>query len=330
MKRHIRRRMTMLGLAAAIPFVTLSGPGLTQEYPTRAIRLIVAFSAGGPTDALARLVAGKLTEKLGQTVLVENHPGAAGNIGYGLVAKAVPDGYTLAWADPSITVNASLFKNLPFDVERDFAPISAAVRGPTVLVVPQALEAKTVLDLVALAKRSPGKLSYGSAGSGTPPHLNAEFFKIAEGLNIVHVPYKGASPAITDLVAGRIHLMFLNIGSAKGQIDANALRGLAVSGTERAASLPNVPTFREAGLPLAELDAGTWWGVIGPAKLPADVQQKLNRAMHEALNDADLRRRLGGMNVYATPTTPEAFGKLIRDERRKWADVVQRGNVKVE
>lgn len=330
MKHYIPRRTTMLGIAAAIFFLTLSGPGLTDEYPTRSIRLIVAFSAGGPTDALARFVAGKLTEKIGQTVLVENLPGASGNIGYGVVAKAAPDGYTLAFADPSITVNASLFKNLPFDVERDFTPISAAVRGPTVLVVPQTLEAKTLRDLIALAKRSPGKLTYGSAGSGTPPHLNAEFFKVAQGLDIVHVPYKGASPAITDLVAGRINMMFLNIGSAKGQIDANTLRGLAVSGHERVASLPNVPTFREAGLPLAELDSGTWWGVIGPANLPADVLQKLNRAMHEALKDADLRRQLGRMNVDPTPTTPEAFGKLIGDERRKWANVVQRANVKVE
>ena len=329
--KRIQRCMTLMSMAAAAIFLALpSVTVLADEYPVRPIRLIVAFSAGGPTDALARFLAGKLTEKIGQTVLVENIPGAAGNIGYALAANAATDGYTLAFADASLTVNASLFKNLPFDVERDFAPVSGAFRGPTVLVVPQSLEARTLLELVAMAKRSPGKLTYGSAGTGTPPHFNAEFFKLAEGLDIVHVPYRGAAPALTDLIAGRINLMFLSVASAKAQIDANALRGLGVSGTTRLPSLPNVPTFREAGLPLVELDPGAWWGVIGPAKLPAEVLQRLNAAMHEALNDAEMRRRLAGMNVDPTPTTPEAFGRLIRDERRKWASLVQRARITVE
>jgi tripartite-type tricarboxylate transporter receptor subunit TctC len=329
MFNSLKRAALAVGTGAMALAVALS-PTHAQEYPTRPIRLIVAFSAGGPTDALARFLANKMAEKLGQSLVVENHGGAGGNIGYGMAASAAPDGYTLAFVEPSITVNASLFKNLPFDVERDFAPISAAMRGPTVLVVPRTLEVKTVLDLVALAKKSPGKLTYGSAGSGTPPHLNAEFFKLSQGLDIVHVPYRGASPAITDLIAGRIDLMLLNIGSAKSQIDGGELRGLAVSGSARVASLPNVPTFREQGLPLAELDPGTWWGVVAPAKLPTAIQQKLNQAVRESLADLDLKRRLDGMNVEATPGTPAEFAKLIADERRKWGEVVQRANIKAE
>ena len=243
---------------------------------------------------------------------------------------AAPDGYTLAFADPSITVNASLYKNLPFDVERDFTAISNAFRGPTVLVVPGTSSARSVLDLVKIAKANPGKLSYGSAGSGTPPHLNAEFFKAAEELDIVHVPYRGAGPAITDLVAGRTDMMFLNIGSAKPQIDSGELRGLAVSGAERARALPNVPTFREAGLPLTALDPGTWWGLIAPAKLPPAILARLSAAMKAALEDEGMRQRVAAMSVDALPSSPEAFAQLISDERRKWADVVVRAQIKIE
>ena len=324
------RRTLLTGLAA-----TGLAPGLAlaEDYPTRPIRLVVAFAAGGPTDVLARLLADKLGQKLGQSIVVENHGGAGGNIGYGIVASAAPDGYTLAFADPSITVNASLYKNLPFDVERDFTAISNAFRGPTVLVVPGKTgngKVESLAELVKLAKANPGKLSYGSAGSGTPPHLNAEFFKTAESLDIVHVPYRGAAPAITDLVAGRVDMMFLNIGSAKPQIESGELRGLAVSGAERAAALPNVPTFREAGLPLTALDPGTWWGVLAPAKLPAAIQERLNRAAQEALSDPELRKRITAMSVDALPSTPAAFATLISDERRKWAEVVTRANIKVE
>jgi tripartite-type tricarboxylate transporter receptor subunit TctC len=319
-----------LALAAIALLAGIQDAAHAQSYPSRPVRMVVAFAAGGPTDALARLLADKLGEKLGQRVIVENRPGAGGNIGYETVARSAPDGYTLAFADPSITVNPSLYASLKFDVERDFVPISLAVRGPTVMVVPATNEAKTLTEFIALARKNPGKLTYGSAGTGTPPHLNAEFFKTAQNLDIVHVPYKGAAPAIVDLVAGRIDLMFLNIGSAKGQIQGGKLRGLAVSGTERAATLPEVPTFREAGAALPQLDPGTWWGVIAPAGLPPDVAQKLGAAMQEALNDPALRERLAALNVDPMPTTSEEFGKLISSEMKKWADVVKRARITAE
>ena len=316
-------------LSAAL-LVALTAPVQAQDYPNRPVRMIVAFAAGGPTDVLARTLAERLSEELGQSVIIENRGGAGGIVGYGAAASAPPDGYTIAFVDPSLTVNPSLHKNLPYDVERDFTPISSVVRGPTVLVIPKTFDAKTAAEFVSVAKRNPGKFSYGSAGTGTPPHLNAELFKIAQGIELKHVPYRGAAPAITDLIAGRIDAMFLNIGSAKAQIDAGALIGLAVSGSERVAKLPNVPTFRESGLPVEQLDTGTWWGVVGPAKLPAAIQQKLNRAVNDALKNPQLRARLDEMNVAPIPSSAEAFGKLISDERLKWADVVKRANITME
>jgi tripartite-type tricarboxylate transporter receptor subunit TctC len=301
-----------------------------QGYPSKPLRMVVAFAPGGPTDAMARLIADKLGEKLGQRVIVENRPGAGGNIGYESVAKSAPDGYTLAFVDPSLTVNPSLYMPAKYDAERDFTPISLAVRGPTVMTVPAAHKAKTVGEFIAFARQKAGKATYGSAGNGTPPHLNAEFFKASQGLDIVHVPYKGAAPAMIDLVAGRIDVMFLNIGSAKGQIESGTLRGLAVSGTARASTLPNVPTFREVGVPLPELDPGTWWGVAAPGGLPADVTQRLNAAMQAALADPDLRDKLAKLNVDPTPSTTAEFEALIKLETRKWADVIKRAKITVD
>jgi tripartite-type tricarboxylate transporter receptor subunit TctC len=292
--------------------------------------MVVAFAPGGPTDAMARLLADKLGEKLGQRVVVENRPGAGGNIGYESIAKSPPDGYSIAFVDPSLTVNPSLYTPAKYDADRDFTPISLAVRGPTVMTVPAAHEAKTVAEFIAFARQKAGKATYGSAGNGTPPHLNAEFFKASQGLDIVHVPYKGAAPAMIDLVAGRIDLMFLNIGSAKSQIESGTLRGLAVSGTARASTLPNVPTFREVGVPLPELDPGTWWGVAGPGGLPADVTRKLNAAMQAALADPDLRGKLAKLNVDPTPSTPAEFEALISLETKKWAEVIKRAKITVD
>ena len=198
------------------------------------------------------------------------------------------------------------------------------------MTVPAAHQAKTVGEFIAFARQKAGKATYGSAGNGTPPHLNAEFFKASQGLDIVHVPYKGAAPAMIDLVAGRIDLMFLNIGSAKAQIESGTLRGLAVSGPSRASTLPNVPTFREVGVPLPELDPGTWWGVAAPGSLPADVTQKLNAAMQGALADPDLREKLAKLNVDPTPSTSAEFEALIKLETKKWAEVIKRAKITVD
>jgi tripartite-type tricarboxylate transporter receptor subunit TctC len=317
-------------LLAAVAVLALAAGAQAQGYPSKPLRLVVAFAPGGPTDAMARLIADKLGDKLGQRVMVDNRPGAGGNIGYESVAKSPADGYSLAFVDPSLTVNPSLYTPAKYDAERDFTPISLAVRGPTVMTVPASHEAKSVGEFIAIARNKPGKLTYGSAGNGTPPHLNAEFFKASQELDIVHVPYKGAAPAMIDLVAGRIDVMFLNIGSAKGQIESGTLRGLAVSGTARALTLPNVPTFREVGVPLPELDPGTWWGVAAPAGLPAEMTQKLNAAMRDALADPDLRDKLAKLNVDPTPSSPAEFEALIKLETKKWADVIKRAKITVD
>jgi len=330
MMRAPKLRALRLGALALLALAGCCAGAQAQGYPSRTIRLVVAFTPGGPTDAMARLLADKLGDKLGQRVIVENRPGAGGNIGYESVAKSPPDGYTLAFVDPSLTVNPSLYTPAKYDAERDFTPISLAVRGPTVMTVPAASEAKTVNEFIALARRNAGKTTYGSAGNGTPPHLNAEFFKAAQGLDIVHVPYKGAAPAMIDLVAGRIDLMFLNIGSAKAQVESGTLRGLAVSGTARAPTLPNVPTFHEIGVPLPELDPGTWWGVAAPASLPADMKQQLNTAIRDALADPDLREKLAKLNVDPTPSSAAEFDALIKLETKKWADVIKRAKITVD
>ena len=326
MQSIVSRRMFVGGLAG----VMAPGASLAQTYPTKPLRLIVAFAPGGPTDILARMLAEALGRKLGQTIVVENHAGAGGNIGYAMGASAAPDGYTLIFADPSIVINASLYKTRPFEVERDYASVSGAFRGPTILVVPGSSSFTSLAGFISHAKANPGKLSYGSAGNGTPPHLNAELVKNDQGLDMAHVPYRGAAPAIVDLVAGRIDMMCLNIGSAKAQIDSGELRGLAVSGAARAPALPNVPTFREGGIPMTAMDPGTWWGLVAPAKTPGDIIARLNAAMRETVQDPDLQRRLASMSVEPIAGAAPDFFKLVLDEQKKWADVIAKARITVE
>ncbi len=303
---------------------------LAQSYPDRPIRMVVTYAAGGPTDVLARALAERLSSELGQSVVIDNRGGGGGTIGYAAVATADPDGYTIAFADPSLTINPGFKKALPYDVARDFTPIATVVRGPTVLVASKASGFTKASDFVAFAKGNPKKLSYGSAGPGSPPHLNAEIFGIAQGIELTHVPYRGAAPAITDLIAGRIDIMFLNIGSAKAQIDSGALIPLAVSGDERLAKLPNVPTFREAGVPADQLSSGTWWGVIGPAKLAPAAKEKLESAIAATLRDPQLQSRYDAMNVIPYASNAEQFKKLMADELSKWSEVISRANISPE
>jgi len=303
---------------------------IASDYPNNVIKLIVASAPGGPTDALARPLADALSVELGQTVIVENRSGAGGVTGFAVGASAAPDGYTLVIIDQSITVQPSMFPNLPYDIEKDFTPISLFVRSISVLVARKSLEANDPVELVALAKREPGRLTYGSAGAGSPVQLKAEFFKIANGLDIRHVPYRGGLPALMDLVAGRIDIMFSNSGTARPQIEAGTIKALAVLGKERLALLPNVPTFYEAKSPMPQLDSGSWWGIMGPAKLPAEIQNKLNEAVAKALKNPQLLKQFGEMSSEAFPSTPKQLGDIIASERIQWADVVKKADIKLQ
>ncbi len=298
-----------------------------QGYPTKPVRLVVGFATGGPTDVLARAIAPKFGELLGQSVVVDNRPGASGNIGAEAVAKATPDGHTILFGDITFIVNPSLFKFLPFNPRTDFAPVGFAGSTPQVLMVPASLEPKTAAEFVSWARARPGQISYGSAGNGSPPHLAAELFRFAHGLDMQAVHYKGTGQAIPDLVGGRLQLMLISSSVSKPYADSGKLRALAISGTRRSAGLPSVPTFGEAGVPLPDLDLGAWWGVYATAGTPRDIVLKLNEMLARTVTHADMRDRLALMQVETLTTTPEAFGKFVQDETEKWARVIQRAKI---
>jgi tripartite-type tricarboxylate transporter receptor subunit TctC len=316
-----------LGLFAILASVSVA---TGSEYPDRVIKLIVPNAAGGPADVFARIVAEALGGELGQSVIVENRTGAGGITAYAMAANATPDGYTLVIVDPSIAILPSLYSDLTYDVEKDLIPISLIVRGTTVLVARNSLDANSPVELVALAKREPSKLTYGSAGIGSFPHLNAELFKLANGVDMRHVPYRGGAPALTDLVAGRIDLSFLNVGTVKTYIEDGSIKALAVSGNQRTGVLPNVPTYYEAGLPMPQFDRGSWWGIMGPARIPAEIQSKLHEAVGKALKNPQLLKRFEEMGANTRPSTPREFSELIKSERSKWADVVKWAGIKPE
>ena len=289
---HLRRRALMAGLAVA----SLAGlaPGLAMaqsDYPTRPVTLVVPFPAGGSTDLVARVIAQKMTDGLGQQVLVENKGGAGGNLGSAAVAKSDPDGYTILMGTVAThALNPAIYKKMPFDAVADFAPISLLVTVPNVLVVNPDLPAKTVQELIALAKEKPGELSYASSGNGTPLHLSGELFKSMAGIDIVHIPYKGAGPALTDLLGNHVSIMFDNLPSSTGYIKEGRLRGLAVTTAERAASMPELPTMAEFGLPGYE--TYTWNALFAPAGTPPAVIERLNAEAVKAVQDPEVKAKL--------------------------------------
>ena len=310
--------------------VLWSGTVSAQPDPSRPIRLVVGYAPGGPTDILARLIGPKLAEALGQQVIIENRPGASANVAGDAVAKSLPDGYTLLFGDIVLTVNPALFKSLPFDAARDLAPVGMVAYAPVVLVVHPATGATTAGELVSLAKSRPGQLNFGSPGAGSPPHLAAELFKATYGLDIAHVPYKGAGPALTDLMGGRLSLMFVGASAAKPNIDAAKLRALGVSGKKRSTSLPGVPTFAEAGTPLPEMDFGSWWGVLAPAGTPREIVMKINQALARSLDAPELRERLAQVSIEPATGTPEEFAAFMQAETKKWAGVISRARIQPE
>ncbi|HSV21277.1 MAG TPA: tripartite tricarboxylate transporter substrate binding protein [Casimicrobiaceae bacterium] len=322
------RRSWMTSIAASVLLAwTLAAPA--QTWPDRPIKLVVTFPAGGGADFVGRALAPKLTEALGQPVVVDNRGGANGAIGNEAVAKSAPDGYTLLLgAAGALTIAPHLYAKQAVDTFRDFIPVSLVGSSPFVLAVNPSVPAKTVAELTALAKANPGKLNCGSSGTGGAPHLACELYKSVTGAQIVHVPYKGLAPAITDLLGGNVQVLFADIGLIAPHVKAGTLRALAVTGTQRTPALPEVPTMIEAGVP--GYTAGTWYGVLAPAGTPPAIVKRLNTDIAKALASPDLRAQFADQAVVAAGGTPEEFAALIRADYDKWGKVIKDANIKAE
>jgi tripartite-type tricarboxylate transporter receptor subunit TctC len=298
-------------------------PAFGQGWPAKPVRIVVPYPPGGPVDISARLLAPKLQQALGQPFLVDNKPGAGGNIGADFVAKSAPDGYTLGMgAIATHAINPAMFPNLPYDPIRDFRHLALVVQVPNVLVVNPELPARSVKELIALAKAQPGKLDFASGSTGSTGHLAGELFKQMTGTFMVHIPYKGAPPAVADLLAGRVHLMFDNLASALPNVRAGKLRALAVTTLRRSSALPDLPTLDESGL--KGFDMTTWWGLMGPAKLPPEVVQRLSAEILKAMDSADVKERLRAMGMEGSPVrTPEQFTAFVEAEAKLYARLVK-------
>jgi len=326
--RHSRRVIT-LALAVLLVASTAAPAQTSTAYPVKPIRLIVPFAAGGPTDILARAIGQKLTQALGFQVIVDNRPGADGNIGTELAAKSPPDGYTLLLATAGIlTVNPSLHSRLPFDVTRDLAPIALAASITNVLIVHPSLPVKSVKDFIRLAQSRPGQLSYASSGTGSASHLAMELLKSTAHIDVVHIPYKGAAPGITDLIGGQVQVMLIGLPGALPAIKAGRLKALAVSSLRRSPAAPELPTIAEAGLPGFEVI--NWLGVLAAAGTSSDIIAKLNQEIDKALRQADVKERLVNQGFEVMGGTPEQFSAYIKRETAKWAKVVTATGAKAD
>src|SRR5262245_12807193 len=321
-----RTRLTLAALAALV--VTLPA-ARAADYPTRPVTLMVAFTPGGPSDVLARILGKKLEQLLGQPFIIENRPGAGGNVAAEAVARAAPDGYTLLNGNNSIlATNAALYKKINFDPEADFAPIALIGSQANILVVNPSVPARSMAELIALAKANPGKVNFASSGFGAAAHLAGELFKTEAKIDIVHVPYKGAAPALQDVIAGHVQMMFATAASVVGHIQDGKVRALAVTTPKRTAVLPDVATVEELGI--KGFDATTWHGLVAPAKTPKDVVASLHRATIAALNDAEVKRQLATLGVDIMGGTPEDFAAYIRSEIPKWTAIVKASGATLE
>lgn len=299
-----------------------------ERYPSRPLRFVVPGPAGGTTDILARAIGQKLSEALGQQVVIDNRPGASGIIGTEIVAKAQPDGYTMILVASSFVINPGIRKKLPYDTVRDLGPVTLVAMVPLVLVVNPALPVKAVKGLIAFARSKPGGINYGSGGSGTSSHLAAELFNVMADTQIVHVPYKGVATALPDLMAGRISVMYPNVPLVLPQINAGKLRALGVTTAQRVATLPDVPTISEAGLPGYEVSPP--YGILVPARTPKEIVERLNREILKALHTSEIKERMSAEGAVLIGTSPQEYTAYIKTEIAKWAKVTQRAGARVD
>jgi tripartite-type tricarboxylate transporter receptor subunit TctC len=316
--------------AASMSLALICAPqALAQTYPNKPIKLVVTFTAGGGADFAARAIAAKLNEPLGQPVVVDNRAGGNGMIGNEAVAKSPPDGYSLLLgAAGPMTIVPHLYEKVPVNTLKDFEPIALIATSPFVLTVNPSMAANTLSEFTALARANPGKLNFGSSGTGGAPHLAGELYKSMTGVNIVHVPYKGLAQAITDLLGGQIQVLFADVGLVLPHIKSGKFKAIAVTGRERSLTLPDVPTMMEAGL--AGYQAGTWYGLLAPAGTPAPIITRLNAEVRKALALADVKSQFMAQAVDPAPTTPEQFAALIRDDFNKWSKLIKDADIKLQ
>jgi len=315
----------------ALCVAALSSGALAAQatYPTKPIRMIVAVPPGGPADTLARLVAPKLTESLGQTVVVDNRPGANGIIAYDMTARATPDGYTFTAVAAGVVINVSLYAKVPYDPFRDFVPLTLGITVPNILVVHPSVPAKSVKELIALAKAQNGKLAFASAGNGTSGHLALELFRMTSRIDVVHVPYKGGGPALAEVLGGQVQALFSIALAAMPHVKAGKLRALGITSAKRSAVAPDLPTVAEAGgMPGFEVIG--WFGWLGPAGMPRPIAQRLNSELVRALKLPDVRDRLLSQSTEPVGNTPQEFAVFMKREHAKWAKVIKAANVRIQ
>ena len=317
------------GLASVFAGMTLCAAScMAQTYPAKTVRVIVPFAPGGGTDILTRTIAPKLSETLGQQLVIDNRAGGGSTIGSEMVSKAVADGYTLLMVDTSFTTNPSLYRKLPYDSARDFAPVSLMAAAPVILIVHPSVPVRTVKEFVALAKARPGQLNFASGGPGSSTHLGGELLKLVAGIDLVHIPYKGTGPAVADVLGGQVVMMFAGISSIKQHVAVGRLRAIAVTGDRRSPAMPEVPTFVESGL--TGVDSGTYWGCLAPAATPKDVINKVSATMATVLKLPEIQPRLVDLGFDPIGGSPEQFAANIRSETEKWARVIRNAKVKLD
>lgn len=316
-------------IAGALAALGLSAFNVgAQAYPSRAIRVVIPYPPGGGSDILIRPIAARVSETIGQQLIMDNRPGGGSVIGTQITAKSAPDGYTALIVDLAYYANPALVSKLPYDSVRDLAPVVTLGSSAAVLLVHPSVPAKNLKELIALAKARPGELHYSSGGNGTATHLAGELLKLAAGINLVHVPYKGVAPALTDTLSGQITVTFAGIGSIRAFVEAGRLRALGVTGAKRNAAVPNIPTFAEAGLP--GLDATTYRGLLVPAGTPAEAITRLNAEFNKALAHAPMRTRLEELGYDAAGGTVDDYAKLVRSEIAKWEGVIRKAGIRIE